>query len=102
MTPAEIQNLDIKNFDDVLRTNTYGVFYSMKYKIPMRRQGGGVIINMASVSSHVGFPMLGMYMARKYGIIALTKAAVLENTDKKIFVLSQFRPWRWILPNYDH
>ena len=40
MTPAEIQNLDIKNFDDVVRTNTYGVFYSMKYEIPiMRRQG---------------------------------------------------------------
>lgn len=89
MTPAEIQNLDIKNFDDVLRTNTYGVFYSMKYEIPiMRRQGGGVIINMASVSGHVGFPMLGMYMASKHGIIALTKAAALENADKNVRVVS--------------
>ncbi len=89
MTPAEIQNLDIKNFDDVLQTNTYGVFYSMKYEIPiMRRQGGGVIINMASVSGHVGFPMLGMYMASKHGIIALTKAAALENADKNIRVVS--------------
>lgn len=89
MTPAEIQNLDIKNFDDVMRTNTYGVFYSMKYEIPiMRRQGGGIIINMASVSGHVGFPMLGMYMASKHGIIALTKAAALENADKNIRVVS--------------
>lgn len=89
MTPAEIQDLDIKNFDDVLRTNTYGVFYSMKYEIPvMRRQQGGVIVNMASVSGHAGFPMLGMYMASKHGTVALTKAAALENADKNIRVVS--------------
>jgi len=39
-------------------TNAGGTWFAMKYEIPhMRQQGSGVIINMASVAGHRGFPI---------------------------------------------
>lgn len=89
MTPAEIQDIPLENFQDIITTNTIGEFLSMKYEIPyMRRQGGGIIVNMASVSGHVGFPRLGHYVASKHGIVGLTKVAALENADHNIRINS--------------
>lgn len=89
MTPAEIQDIPLDNFLDIIRTNTVGEFLCMKYEIPhMRRQGGGVIINMASVAGHVGFNTTGHYSASKHGIIGLTKVAALENADHNIRINS--------------
>ncbi len=89
MTPAEIQNIPLDNFLDILRTNVVGEFLAMKYEIPqMRRQGGGVIVNMASVAGHIGFNTTGHYCASKHGILGLTKVAALENADHNIRVSS--------------
>lgn len=61
----------------------------MKYEIPhMRRQGGGNIINMASVAGHAGYSRTAHYNASKHGIIGLTKAAAQENADYNIRINS--------------
>ncbi|MBD2103520.1 SDR family NAD(P)-dependent oxidoreductase [Leptolyngbya sp. FACHB-261] len=89
MTPAELQDIPLDNFLDIIRTNTVGEFLSMKYEIPyMRRQGGGAIINMASVSGHAGFPRMTHYAASKHGIVGMTKIAAIENADHNIRVNS--------------
>jgi NAD(P)-dependent dehydrogenase (short-subunit alcohol dehydrogenase family) len=63
----------------VLEVNLTGVFLCMKHEIPiMLRQGGGVIINMASVAGVTGFPAHAAYTASKHGVIGLTKTAALE------------------------
>jgi NAD(P)-dependent dehydrogenase (short-subunit alcohol dehydrogenase family) len=89
MTPAEVQDIPLDNFVDIMMTNTVGEFLCMKYEIShMRRQGGGNIINMASVAGHVGFRNTAHYNASKHGVIGLTKATAQENADYNIRINS--------------
>lgn len=82
MTPNLIEDIDIGNFEDMMRTNTFGVFYGMKYAIPvMKAQGGGVIINMASVAAHRGFPNTAHYNASKHAVLGLTRAGAKLAAD---------------------
>ncbi|MET8831856.1 SDR family NAD(P)-dependent oxidoreductase [Streptomyces sp. NPDC004610] len=63
----------------VWRTNTAGVFLAMKYEIPpMVAQGGGVVVNTASISAEVGFATIAPYNASKHAVASLTKVAALE------------------------
>ena len=60
-------------------------FLGMKYCIPiMRQQGGGSIINTASVSGTGGDYGLSSYNAAKAGVINLTRAAAIENAQFNI------------------
>lgn len=89
MTPGAIEDIDVENYLDIMATNAGGVFYGMKYAVPvMRRQGGGVIINMASVAAHKGFPNTAAYNASKHAIIGLTKAVATANGKHNIRVNS--------------
>jgi NAD(P)-dependent dehydrogenase (short-subunit alcohol dehydrogenase family) len=76
-----------ENWDLVLGTNLKGVFLGSKYAIPvMLTQGGGVIINTASITGFAGSPDLAAYGASKGGVIQLTKAVALEYADQNIRV----------------
>jgi len=51
-----------------------GVFLGCKHAIPaMRASGGGSIINMSSVASHIGYPVFYAYAAAKGAVRAMTK-----------------------------
>lgn len=66
-------------WDEVVEVNLKGVFLCMKYEIPlMLRNGGGSIVNMASVAGVTGFVAHSAYTASKHGVIGLTKTAALE------------------------
>lgn len=75
----------LADLENVWRTNTAGVFLGMKYEIPhMLAQGGGVIVNTASISAEVGFATIAPYNASKHGVASLTKVASLEYAAKNI------------------
>ena len=60
-------------------SNLSGVFYGMKYQLPaMLKNGGGAIINMASILGAVGFAGAPAYAAAKHGVVGLTQTAALE------------------------
>lgn len=52
-----------------------GVFLGCKHAIPaMAKSGGGSIINVSSVASHLGYPVYFSYTAAKGAVRAMTKA----------------------------
>jgi 2-dehydro-3-deoxy-L-rhamnonate dehydrogenase (NAD+) len=70
-----VQDLSLEEWDRVHAVNLTGVFYCCKAVIPpMARQGGGAIVNMASIAGKEGNPMMAAYSSSKAGVIALTKA----------------------------
>ncbi|GAA2121255.1 SDR family NAD(P)-dependent oxidoreductase [Actinomadura alba] len=84
---APLHEQTLADFERVWRTNTAGVFVSMKYEIPhMLRQRGGIIVNTASISAEVGFATISPYNSSKHGVASLTKVAALEYAERNIRV----------------
>lgn len=66
-------------WQQVIAVNLTGVFYGMKHQIAqMAANGGGAIVNVASILGQVGFAGAPAYSAAKHGVIGLTQAAALE------------------------
>jgi NAD(P)-dependent dehydrogenase (short-subunit alcohol dehydrogenase family) len=68
-----------ENWDRVININLKGLWLCLKYEIPqMLRQGGGAIVNIASIAGIVAHGGISPYVASKHGVIGLTKTAALE------------------------
>lgn len=75
----------IDEWQKVIAINLDGVFYGMRYQIPvMLKEGGGSIINVASILGQVGFSGSPAYVAAKHGVVGLTKTAAWDYGTKGI------------------
>jgi NAD(P)-dependent dehydrogenase (short-subunit alcohol dehydrogenase family) len=81
-------DLPSEDFATVIDTNLKGTYYCLKHEVAqMRRNGGGAIVNQASVTSSItGVPDNGLYAATKGGIIGLTKSAALQVAAENISI----------------
>jgi NAD(P)-dependent dehydrogenase (short-subunit alcohol dehydrogenase family) len=78
-----------EEYQRVVNTNLGGAFLFCKHVLPiMKQQKFGAIVNMASVSGHVGQIDHAMYGATKGAIIALTRALAWEVASYNIRVNS--------------
>jgi NAD(P)-dependent dehydrogenase (short-subunit alcohol dehydrogenase family) len=81
-------------FDEVVDTNFKGVWLSMKYEIPvMLEQGGGVIINNASIAGVSTAERLSVYSGSKHAVVAISKAAATEYGRDNIRVVAVCPGW---------
>lgn len=76
-TPFVDQSNEV--YDTIFNANVRGVFWSMKHEAKaMLAQGGGTIINNASMGGVIGFGNAGLYVASKHAVLGLTKTASIE------------------------
>ena len=76
-------------WDRIIGVNLKSCFLMSKYAIPeMRKRGGGVIINTASVQGLQSQPLVPPYAASKGGILSLTRQMSLDYAKDNIRVLA--------------
>jgi len=69
----------VDNWHRVIDINLTGTFHCLRHQIPvMLDNGGGAIVNCASVAGLVGAPFFSSYVASKHGVVGITRAAALE------------------------
>ncbi|WP_372840391.1 SDR family NAD(P)-dependent oxidoreductase [Phaeovulum sp.] len=84
---APVGEYPVDGWQQVIDINLNGVFYGMRFAIPqMVKNGGGAIVNVASILGSVGFANSSAYTAAKHGVVGLTKAAALEHAAAGIRV----------------
>jgi meso-butanediol dehydrogenase/(S,S)-butanediol dehydrogenase/diacetyl reductase len=83
--PAPVAELDPKLWREVIGVNLTGPFLLMQAVIPlMIKEGGGSIINIASLGGLRCLPSMPAYCSTKAGLIMLTQQAALEYGSKNI------------------
>ncbi len=76
---APIENTSVADYLNVMRVNELGTFLGVRAAIePMKRAGGGSIINIASIDGWHATAGTVAYAASKFAVRGITKVAALE------------------------
>jgi short-subunit dehydrogenase len=82
-----IEQADIQHYRSIFELNVVSVLIAMQAVIPiMRKQGGGVIVNISSGTSKMVLPGVGPYASTKYALNALSLTARQELAQENIHV----------------
>jgi NAD(P)-dependent dehydrogenase (short-subunit alcohol dehydrogenase family) len=85
--PGGITDITTEQFDRVMKTNLYAMFWLSKAAVP-HMAPGSTIINTASIQAYQSSPELLDYATTKAGIVAFTKALAAGLAEKGIRVNS--------------
>jgi 3-oxoacyl-[acyl-carrier protein] reductase len=87
MRDCPFEDTDEELWDHIHDVNVKGTFLVSKYVVrQMKKTGGGVIINMASIASFKPTPHRAPYASSKGAVLSLTKTMAFELAPNKIRV----------------
>lgn len=79
----------VDGWDKVLDVNLRSIFLGMRAQLPaIVENGGGSIVNVASILGSVGFANSSAYVTAKHGLVGLTKNAAIEYATQGVRVNS--------------
>ena len=74
-----------EDFDRLFGVNVRGVYLCARAVVPgMLRQGGGVILNMASIAALVGLPERFAYSMTKGAVVTMTRSIAIDYVKRGI------------------
>ena len=84
-----VVSMDMAVCRSLFDTNLFGAIDAMQVVIPqMKRQGDGVVINIASVAGHIAVPGMAAYCASKLALMAIGRAARVELLGTGVHVMT--------------
>jgi 2-keto-3-deoxy-L-fuconate dehydrogenase len=82
---GNIERTPEDDFDRLYRVNVKGVYLCSQAAVPvMVRQGGGVILNMASIVSFIGVADRFAYSMTKGAVLTMTKSVAIDYVKQKV------------------
>jgi NAD(P)-dependent dehydrogenase (short-subunit alcohol dehydrogenase family) len=82
-----IEHMTIQDFADAMAVHLWGSLYTSLAAVPhMRRQGGGRIVNIASIGGLVAVPHLLPYTTSKFALVGLSNGMRAELAKDRIRV----------------
>src|SRR5215211_383133 len=82
---APIDQFPPEKWDQVIAIDLSSAFHTTRLALPpMRKEGFGRIINVASAHGLVASPFKAAYVAAKHGIVGLTKVTALETAEANV------------------
>lgn len=80
-----IETVTLEHWRLIIDVNLWSVIYGIHFALPiMRRQGGGHIVNTASIAGLFPPPYQALYCATKYAIVGLSESLRFELGDEGI------------------
>ncbi|MGW0605817.1 SDR family oxidoreductase [Streptomyces sp. NPDC002644] len=97
--PDGIEAISTEQFDRVMRTNLYGMFWLSKFALPHIPEGGS-IVNTTSVQGYQPSPHLLDYAMTKAGIVAFTQgmAQMLAERGVRVNAVAPGPVWTPLIP----
>jgi short-subunit dehydrogenase len=84
---GSFESINLPEYQKIIELNVYGPLLAMQAAIPqMKKQGGGVIVNVSSRVSKNYYPNLSAYASTKYALNALSLTARAELAKDHIVV----------------
>ncbi len=82
-----IEQATLEHWRRIIDINLWGVIYGVHYALPiMRKQGGGHIVNTASIAGLIPPPFQALYCATKYAVVGLSESLRFELADEGIYL----------------
>lgn len=86
---GSIEDMSSEVWEQVIKTNLFGVYYAAKAVYPfLKERGEGDIINVASTAGLKGGPNMSAYAASKAAVVSLSQSMMAEWRKQNIRVVT--------------